>query len=299
MDNSQTNKNLRLWISYPWINKEEKDFAYLVGQLKGAGIDATYDSLQLLPDARLSERAMQRLLSIGFDGWVYILTHQCLTRKICSDEITKAIDHALQRMGPDFPMIGLLYGISIQHVPPQLRTKPCVSLSDSDWKHQISAACRHRTQQDKKRHSVEETRFEWKIHPCYGDNPSLTAIEVHSKREESIQYWRFAIPKSARPVRWGQGPSGGYKISPVRFAEATGSGKYGNKQVVWFGASNIITNTESAYAVFSEPLPEFICFGPANDPFGSPRNMEVYWISLSPKIHQSYNIGTTVSKADF
>jgi hypothetical protein len=195
-------------------------------------------------------------------------------------------------------MIGLLYGISIQHVPKPLRAKPCVSLSDSDWKHQISAACRHRTPQDKKRHRVEELRFEWKIHPCYGNDPSLTAIEVRPRCEESIQYWRFAIPKSAKPFRWGQGPSGGYKISPVRFAEATGSGKYGNKQVVWFGASNIITNTESAYAVFSDPLPEFICFGSASDPFGSPRNMEIYWISLFPKMPHSSHIRTMASQKD-
>jgi len=282
IENSQANDNLRLWISYPWVNREERDFAYLVGQLREAGIDATYDSLQLLPDARLSERTTQRLLSIGFDGWLYILTHQCFTRKICSEELTTAIELTLERMGPGFPMIGLLYGISIQHIPPMFRAKPCVSLSDGDWIQQISSACRPHMLQDRKKKENEETRFEWKIHYGYGNDPSLTAIEVRPRHsDESLQYWRFAIPKSARPIRWGQGPSGGYRISQVRFAEASGSGRYGNKQVVWFGASNSISNTESAYAVFSNPLPEFICFGPAASPFGSPTSMEVYWISLS------------------
>jgi hypothetical protein len=297
MEKSQGSENLRLWISYPWVNREERDFAYLVGQLREAGIEATYDSLELLPDARLSERTMQRLLSIGFDGWLYILTHQCFTRKTCSEELTTAIEQTLQRMGPDFPMIGLLYGISIQHIPPIFRAKPCVSLSDGDWIQQISSACRHHIPDDRRKKGIEATRFEWKIHYGYANDPSLTAIEVRPRdREESLQYWRFAIPKSARPVRWGQGPSGGYKMSQVRFAEASGSGRYGNKQVIWFGASNIITNTESAYAVFSNPLPDFICFGSAASPFGSPANMEVYWISLCRNPVHTSSVETVIKR---
>jgi hypothetical protein len=282
MDNSQKLGHLRLWISYPWINKEERDFAYLVGQLKDADIEATYDSLQLLPDRHLSERTVQRLLSLGFDGWLYILTHQCFTRKTCTEELSAAIDQALLRMGPDFPMVGLLSGISVQNVPPMLRVRPCISLGDPDWKQQISEAFRNRSFQAKKVMAREEPHFVWKIHPCYGEDPSMTAVEVRSK-DESVQYWRFAVPKSARPDRWGQGPSGGREISRIRFAEARGFGRYGKKDVTWFGAANIISNTESAYAVFTGPLPEFICFGPAQSPFGPPRRMEIYWTALSSK----------------
>jgi len=55
----------RLWISYPWIRNEERDFTYLVPQLKAANIEAIYDSFQLQPDLRLGERIVQRLMSIG------------------------------------------------------------------------------------------------------------------------------------------------------------------------------------------------------------------------------------------
>ena len=71
----------RLWINYPYINSEERDFSYLIPQLKKANIEAAYDSFQLMPDVRLWERIVPRLVSIGFDGWLYILTHQCFTRK--------------------------------------------------------------------------------------------------------------------------------------------------------------------------------------------------------------------------
>jgi hypothetical protein len=283
MDNSQRFERLRLWISYPWINREERDFTYLVQQLKDAGVDAVYDSLQLLPDTHLWERAVQRLLGIGFDGWLYLLTHQCYTRKTCTDELTAAIDKTIHRMGPDFPMVGLLSGISTQHVPPIFRVRPCVSLSDPDWRQQICDTVRNHTRKDPRPVTKNETRFVWQIHTCYCENPSMTAIEVHSKDEESIPYWRFAIPKSARLERWGQGRAGGHDISQIRFAEATGSGRYRNEDVTWFGDANIISNTESAYAVFLGPLPEFICFGPANSPLGPPRHMEIYWTSLTGK----------------
>jgi hypothetical protein len=104
----------------------------------------------------------------------------------------------------------------------------------------------------------------------------MTAIEVQTKGER-IQYWRFAVPKAAKVVRWGQGRSGGSEISRVIFAEAKGSGKYENREVAWFGAANTISNTESAYVVLSGPLPDFICFGPAQMPFGSPGKMELFW----------------------
>jgi hypothetical protein len=132
MDSDFDVGHLRLWISYPWMNKEERDFGYLVGQLKEADIE---------------ERTLQRLLGIGFDGWLYILTHQCFTRKACTDQLTAAIEQAVLHMGPEFPMVGLLYGISTQNVPAMLRVRPCISLADSDWKQQLAQVFRHRSSQ--------------------------------------------------------------------------------------------------------------------------------------------------------
>ncbi len=107
----------------------------------------------------------------------------------------------------------------------------------------------------------------------------MTAVEVHTDGDR-IQYWRFAIPKSARVIRWGQGRSGCGEISRIIFAEAKGSGRYENRDVTWFGAANTISQTESAYAVFHGTLPDFICFGPSQTPFGSPGRMEMLWPGL-------------------
>jgi hypothetical protein len=264
----------RLWINYPYIDKEERDFSYLVPQLKTANIDVEFDSFRLMSDTRLWARVVPRLISIGFDGWMYILTHQCFTRRTYTDELTAAIDQVTKYMGPQFPMIGLMHGIATQNVPPTLRVRPCLSLGDPEWKRQLSEVIKTRLVLGKDRKMPKETRYHWKIHNCYGGDPSMTAVEVRSA-EDRIQYWRFAIPKTAHTARWGQGPSGGGDISPIRFAEARGTGRYESRDIAWFGAANTISDTESAYAVFLGPLPEFICFGPAKGPFGPPGSMEI------------------------
>ena len=274
MADSQRPFNPHLWINYPYISSEERDFSYLISQLKKANIEAAYDSFQLMSNVRLWERIVPRLVSIGFDGWLYILTHQCFTRRAYTEELTAAIDKITLRLGPEFPMIGLMHGIATQNVPPALRVRPCISLGDPEWKQQLSEALRKSVLPGKDRTMRNETRFSWKIHSCYGGDPSMTAVEVRSMAER-IQYWRFAVPKSTQTARWGQGPAGGCDISRVRFAEARGSGRYEHRDILWFGAANTISDTESAYAVFLGSLPDFICFGPAKSPFGPPDSMEV------------------------
>jgi hypothetical protein len=274
--NSEKAARPRLWISYPWVNKEERDFAYLISQLKDANIEATYDSLQLLPNVHLWERTVQRLSGIGFDGWLYILTYQCFTRKTCTDELMAAIDRIFQQMGPDFPMVGLMYDIANQQVPLNLRVRPCISLADPHWRQKISEVLNRQMPLNKKGALRNETQFNWKIHHGYCGDPAIAAVEI-SSTGESIQYWRIAIPKSARAIGWGQGPSGGRQITHVRMAEAAGTGKYGGHDIAWFGAANTISHGESAYAVFSAALPEFICFGSAASPFGPPTQMEIFW----------------------
>jgi hypothetical protein len=275
MSDSQKNERVRLWVSYPWLDRQERDFTYLMSELQAEDMEVIYDPVELLPDLHLRERIVQRLLSIGFDGWMYILTHQCLTRRRCADELTEAIDQALLSMGRGFPIMGLLYGIADYQLPSKLRMRPCISLGASDWTHQISSVLRNGPPHETRRMVPGETRFAWKIHRCYCGDPLRTAIEVSSK-EGRIQYWRFAIPKSAQAVQWGQGPRGGREISHIRFAEATGSGRYEKRDIVWFGAANTASDTESAYAVFSGLLPDFIGFGSATSPFGPPGRMEIF-----------------------
>lgn len=276
----------RLWISYAWIGKEERDFSYLLPRLKEGNIEAVYDSLPVESHLRLSQRIVHRLLSIDFDGWLYILTHQVVSRRVCADELIASIDHTLVHLGPEFPVIGLLHGISAQSVPAALKVRPCLAAGDPEWRQLLFRALRQPPVIQKKEIVGQNTRFLWKIHPCYGGNPSMTAIEVGSKFE-SIEYWRFAIPKFAVVSGWGVGAAGGGDISPIKFAIAKGTAKYGGYDITWFGAANTVTTTESAYVVFSGPAPEIVCFGRAESPSGPPAEMEVLRLGLQPVVHRT------------
>jgi hypothetical protein len=266
----------RLWISYPWIEREERDFGYLAKQLESKNFETVYNSIKIMQDTHLSNRIVQRLQSIGFDGWLYVLTHQCIKRREFTDELTSAIDQAILHKGPRFPIAGLMYGIASNHVPVRLRILPCISLGNPEWNTQVREIFNRNKSSDPKPRVRKESRFIWKMHPCYGGNPSITAIEVCS-RGETIENWRFAIPKSCQPIRWGQGCSGGGELSNVRFGEVTGTGHYENNEVYWFGASNTVSHTESAYVFFAGKLPDFVCFGPAANPRGGPNKMEIFW----------------------
>ncbi len=265
----------QVWVSYLWTTGEERDLKFLFSPLNGLDIDTKYESVRLIPETRLWQRVLQSLTNMEFDGWLYVLTHQIATRGACAEELLEAIDKALQDKGTDFPMIGLLYGVSAQQVPLGLRMRPCLSVGDPDWKHRLAQSLLPRVPTLPKTLVRESARFTWKIHPCYGGESEVTAIEV-SPKLESIPYWRFAIPRTARPARWGVGSAGGQEISPVKFAVAKGSGRFGSSEVLWFGAANGVSTSESAYITFCGPLPEFICFGPAQSPKGPPGPMEVF-----------------------
>lgn len=270
----QEPKYPRLWISYPWANKKEREFDFLVPKLRMTNVEATYDSFQLLPDTRLQERILQRLRGIGFDGWLYILTQPLIAQQSCTDELISAINLTYRQMGSDFTMLGLLDGVAARSLPLMLRTRPSLSLEDPGWAWQVSEALRHRAAANKGIARVE-TRFIWTVHPCWDGDPSKTAIEVGTNIE-SLPYWRFAVPKPAQPLQWGVGAAGGKEMSPARLGVANGSGKCENSPVIWFGAAHKVDSRQSAFVVFSGGLPEFVCFGPAESFLGPPGRAEVF-----------------------
>ena len=272
----QGSENPRLWISYPWTGREERDFSSLIPQLKDAHIEAVYDSLELLPDSHLWQRITMRLMSIDFDGWAYVLTHQFLARGSCAGELISAIDQTLVQKGSDFPMVGLLHGLAAQSVPAALRVRPCLSLADPDWKRQLSSALLRRAAQRKQGGERDDSHLIWTVHSCHDGDPSVTAVEVRTKLG-TIPHWRFAVPKSVHTIRCGMGTPGGGDICPLEVELVRGVGKYVSSDITWFGGDIPVSDAACAYVLFTGPLPEFICFGPAKGPLGPPGKMEIFW----------------------
>jgi hypothetical protein len=270
-------KNSNLWITYPWVKKEERDFRYLPLELRRTQIDATFDSLRLTSGSHLWHRVVRRLLSVNVDAWCYVLTGEEVAQSFFMEELSAAIEKVPWHMGADFPLAGLTYGVKRDELPVAVRSHPCVSVEDPGWQQQIAELLRPRGALIGRDDPLER-RYSWKVHPKFQGDPSLTAVEVGSKM--TAAYWRFAVPGSCQPLKWGHGPSGGGQISPVRLAAAQGVIRYKERNFIWFGAANAISRSESAYIVYEGPLPEYVCFGIADSPFGPPAVLEILRTSM-------------------
>ena len=261
-----------LYLTYAWAQREEADFGYLARQLKGAGFEVTYAPIRLSHAETLWDQILPCISSGEIDGWAYLLTPRCVNDPFCRDSLLAALDRAYEKKGSGFPLLGLLHGISEQSLPPALKLRPCVHLANPNWRDQVKAVFSQRS-------SEGYTHFLWTIHPAYGGDMSKTAIEV-SPRADGLRNWRFAVPAAVRPIRWGHGPAGGGDISPVRFSVAKGGGILENSEIAWFGSEDALSPRESAYAVFSGQLPDFICFGRARTAGGPPGKMEIFRAGL-------------------
>ena len=263
-----------VWITYAWVDNEEGDFDYLVQDLRGVGVEARYDKIELVPGRHLWAQIGERITKGPYDGWAYLITPNSLLNKACLEELELALNRALKAKGGDFPLIGLLHGVIIEDVPTALQIRLCVDLANRDWPEEVKAGLEGRPP----RTPVEkQSQYVWKIHPVYNGNPSLTAVEVRP-RFGSIMYWRFAVPTSVSVAAWGYGPSGGGRVCTTGLLsslEEEGGLELYDTPVRSFGAANQLSPSTSAYVVFKGELPDFVFFGKASEPFGSAMSGEV------------------------
>jgi TIR domain len=261
-----------LWITYAWSDDEEGDFSYLIQELKGAGIAATYDNISLVPGRRLWEQIAQRITESPLSGWAYLVTPNSLESEACREELAYALCRALTDKGKAFPLIGLLHEVQIEDIPAALAVRLCISLASPTWKEEVLAGLEGRPP---KRAEEPQSRYVWGIHNNYRGNAAHAAVEVRP-RFGTMMFWRFVIPVSHRVIEWGWGPAGGGALSSTRSTVIEG----GSTQVegvncTFFGAGDALSPSVSAYVVFERQLPEFLCFGQAEEPFGGPGEVEI------------------------
>jgi hypothetical protein len=257
----------RLWLTYAWADNDEGDFDYLVQELEDAGIHATYDKIALIPGRRLWGQIAEQMMSPELDAWAYLVTPNSLTSSACEEELSYALQRALEVRGEEFPLVGMLHQVSIRDVPLSLRVRLCVNLANPDWIEEIRAAV---VGVPPRRVLPSQDPFVTKLHDVYLGDLSRKAIEVRPRFGEE-RYWRFAFPSDGpQPVGWGVGPANGGGLAAVR--TETVEGEYENLDGVamkFIGVGNPITPATSAYVVFDGELPKKFFFGLAKEPFGT------------------------------
>lgn len=259
--------NEPLWITYAWADNNEGDFDFLVQQLARESIDAKYDKIALVPGRRLWAQIADRISSDALSGWAYLITPTSLASAACQEELAYALQRALETKGDDFPLIGLLHGVSIRDVPLALRIRLCVNLSNPDWLEEIRAAISGAAPQ---RSSLAQDPFIVKIHHGYLGNGEHIAIEIRPRFGE-LRYWRLAFPSAGpQPIAWGTGPANGGGIGVTKREAIEGEfTDIGGSPMKFVGAGDAISAATSAYAVFSKVSPERCFFGVAREPFGT------------------------------
>ena len=269
MENRDTPPRIYISLTATSATNRETDFSFIARQLKAARLDVIFECIRLRPGETLWDHVCPWVTSNDIAGWAYVLSMSVLNDRGRKDELASPLDRAIEERGAGFPLVGLLYhGIPAQSLPLQFRLRPYIHLADPDWEERLAAIVTRNT-------AEQDSEFIWRIHREYGGDSSKTAIEV-SPRSDVVSCWRFAVPKSVRPVDWGHGVPGGGEIAAVRFSAIRGAGRLENTEITWFGCEDALSQNESAYVVFDGQLPDFVCFGRARTPASAPGKMEIY-----------------------
>jgi TIR domain len=256
-----------LWITYAWSDNAEGDFDFLVQELSRAGISAIYDKIALVPGRKLWAQIGNRISSDPLSGWAYLVTPNSLASAACQEELAYALQRALEAKGEEFPLIGLLHGVSIRDVPLALRVRLCVNLANPDCIEEIRAAISGTAP---RRAMPEQDPLVLKIHRGYLGQPERLALEIRPRFGE-LRYWRWAFPSSGpQPIAWGTGPANGSGIGSTKREVIEGEfSNIGGTSMKYVGAGDPITPSASAYAVFDRVLPQRCFFGLAKEPFST------------------------------
>ncbi len=256
-----------LWITYAWADNDEGDFDYLVQELEGNHIYATFDKVALVPGRRLWDQIATKIELEPLAGWAYLITPNSLASNACREELAYALERSLQTKEQEFPLIGLLHQVSIRDVPLALRVRLCVNLSNPDWIEEVRAAI---TGTAPRRTTEEQHPLVMRVHSPYLGDANKTAIEFRPRFGE-LTYWRIAFPAAGpRPTAWGTGPAGGGGLSGLLSSSIEGQGLViEGANMDFVGAGNTLTASTSAYVVFEGSAPPKLFFGVSKEPFSA------------------------------
>jgi TIR domain-containing protein len=131
----------KLWLTYAWKDNEDKDIDFVVQELDASGLDVRFDRRNLVPGLRLWMQIGGAITDpAACDAWGIVLTANSLASEGCVEELSYALDRALDAKGAGFPMFALLHGVPARALPPALKIRLCIPLGNNEWVKQVVAA---------------------------------------------------------------------------------------------------------------------------------------------------------------
>lgn len=136
-----------VWITYSWDDNKSGDINFIAQELEQAGLNIKLDRWNIAAGKRLWDQIANFITSLNeSDAWLLIATNNSLASEPCKEEFAYALDRALNGRGQDFPVIVLFLGpVDNDLIPPSIRTRLFVSITDPDWKERIVSSAEGRS----------------------------------------------------------------------------------------------------------------------------------------------------------
>lgn len=270
-----------VWITYTWADNEQDDIDFIAQELESFGVDVKLDKLVIGAGKRMWDQIATAITdSKECDAWILVATPKSLQSEPCTEERAYALDRALRSNGAEFPIIGLFQdSVESDLIPPAIRTRLCVSLTDPDWKERIKAAAEGRLH-SASRPAIEPYYFKiQRIEPKVHLVPRYPSVKNSPMREHKVgQDWVIEV----RPRAGVWGPF----FAEIPFAEkekVNPNLEYGNANkpsingvLLGYGTqqmndlwvmSNVQQSTPTmSYYIWCDSLPSILTFGMRGGP---------------------------------
>ncbi len=249
----------KLWLTYAWKDNEDQDLDYIVQELDKLDLEVKFDRRNLIPGQRLWDQIGTQITDPDqCEAWGILLTSNSLKSGPCIEELAYALDRAIEAKGGHFPMFALMTdSITSKDLPPSLKVRLCIPLTNNDWKKQVEASCHKKptgfTPQNLSdfvmTEHISDNGFCLEIRPRF-DRIAPVAIVVDLAEKVSGNVFDSSLGPAGRI------PTGFVAHSRID-SETTLTD--GTKAWVW-GADNE-TNSTYSYFLFYKSRPKRIWFG--------------------------------------
>jgi len=249
-----------LWLTYAWDDNKDRDVDFVAQELSASGLTVKLDHWILGAGLRLWEQVAEHISNPELsDAWLLYATQSSLGSEPCKEEFAYALERALHTRGESFPVIALFPStVDRELIPPGIRTRLFVSLTDPDWKERISAAAEGRPPAIARQamepyaltvHPVGDGRYGIEVRPRAGTwSPFFAAVPLKGRD--------VLNPKIMHGPR-GFVPAAGSLRAPGE--EESADGEW------WIMSSNDEASPTQSYFVFCNSLPSALVFGQRGD----------------------------------
>ncbi len=248
-----------VWITYSWTDNQDRDVDFIAQELIGAGVNVKLDRWNLTAGRRLWDQIGSFISNRSeSDAWLFYATQNSLASEPCREELAYALDRALKSRGEEFPMIALFpSSVEQELLPPSIRVRLFVSLSDPDWKERVVAAVEGRSP------SASGIPVQPFVMQCISPVPGPFKFAIEFRPRAGVWYpFVFAVPVSEKDrldfmLRCGP-PRRLPNLGGIVFTRGEGLSPSGRWYFELGGEAASPTNS---YYAFLKEMPSVLLFG--------------------------------------